>query len=135
MDELDDRLMELLRANARESYVDLAKKLKTSEGTVRARIKRLVETGTVRKFTIRTAGGNIKTLIEIKVGTNVHTNTISEKVATWKGVEQVFEVSGEFDILVVAEAQDTGGLNDIIDRIREFPQVEATRSRLILREF
>lgn len=134
LDELDEKLLELLREDARESYVDLAKKLGTSEGTVRARLKRLVDTGVVRKFTVRTAGGNIKTIIEIKVETNVHTSDISSQVAKWKGVEQVFEVSGEHDILVVAEAQNTAMLNEIIERIRAFPKVQSTRSRLILKE-
>lgn len=134
MDEIDEKLLELLRADARESFVDLAKAMGTSEGTVRARLKRLMEDGIIRKFTIRTAGSNIKALIEIKVETNVHTSDISAKIAKWKGVEQVFEISGENDILVVAEAQNTLVLNDLIEKIREFPQVQATRSRLILKE-
>lgn len=134
MDELDERLLEELRQNARESFVDLAKKLGTSEGTVRARIKKLLDEGVIRKFTLRTAGSNIKALIEIKVERNVHTNDISGKIAQWKGVEQVYEISGENDILVIAEAQNTLALNDIIERIREFPQVQSTRSRLILKE-
>lgn len=114
--------------------MELAKKLGTSEGTVRARMKRLVDTGVIRKFTVRTAGSNIKALIEIKVETNVHTADISSQVAKWKGVEQVFEISGEHDILVVAEAQNTLELNEIIEKIRAFKEVQATRSRLILRE-
>ena len=131
---MDDRLLELLRENARTSFVDLAKQLSTSEGTVRARVKKLTDDGIIRRFTIRTAGSNIKTIIEIQVETNVHTADISGKVAKWKGVEQVYEVSGEYDILVVAEASNTAQLNEIIERIREFPQVKSTRSRLILKE-
>lgn len=134
VDEVDEKLLELLRVDARESYVELAKKLGTSEGTVRARLKRLLDAGIIRRFTIRTAGSNIKALIEIKVETNVHTADISSQIAKWKGVEQVFEISGEHDIMVVAEAQNTGELNEVIERIRVFPQVQSTRSRLILRE-
>ena len=134
IDELDAKLLELLRADARESYVDLAKKLGTSEGTVRARLKRLVDEGIIRKFTVRTAGSNIKALIEIKVETNVHTGDISNEIVKWPGVEQVFEISGEHDIMVIGEAQNTLDLNEIIEKIRAFPQVQATRSRLILRE-
>lgn len=134
MDALDERLLELLRDNARASFVDLAKDLGTSEGTVRARIKKLNEDGVIRKFTVRTGGSNIKALIEIKVETNVHTNEISGQIAKWKGIEQVYEISGENDIMVIAEAQNTLMLNDIIEKIREFPQVQSTRSRLILKE-
>lgn len=134
MDGMDEKLLELLRGNARESFVNLAKQLSTSEGTVRARVKKLQDDGIIRGFTLRTAGSNIKTIIEIEVETNVHTNDISSKIAKWKGVEQVYEISGEHDILVVAEASNTAALNEIIERIREFPQVKSTRSRLILKE-
>ncbi|HLE48329.1 MAG TPA: Lrp/AsnC family transcriptional regulator [Candidatus Thermoplasmatota archaeon] len=134
MDGMDEKLLELLRGNARESFVNLARQLSTSEGTVRARVKKLQDDGVIRAFTLRTAGSNIKTIIEIEVETNVHTNDISSKIAKWKGVEQVYEISGEHDILVVAEASNTAALNEIIERIREFPQVKSTRSRLILKE-
>lgn len=134
MDAMDEKLLDLLRANARESFVNLAKQLNTSEGTVRARLKRLQDDGVIRRFTVRTAGSNIKTIIEIEVETNVHTSDISSKIVKWKGVEQVWEMSGEFDILVVAEANNTAALNEIIEKIREFPQVKSTRSRLILKE-
>ncbi|MGH9896259.1 MAG: Lrp/AsnC ligand binding domain-containing protein [bacterium] len=43
-------------------------------------------------------------------------------------------MSGENDILVIAECQNTLVLNDLIEKIREFPQVQSTRSRLILKE-
>lgn len=134
MDAVDERILEILRDNGRESFVNMAKHLDTSEGTIRARVKKLQDDGVIRRFTVRTAGSNIKTIIEIQVETNVHTADISSKVAKWKGVEQVYEVSGEFDIFVVAEAANTTQLNEIIERIREFPQVKSTRSRLILKE-
>ena len=134
MDKTDERLLELLRTNARESFVNLARQLQTSEGTIRARVKRLHDEGIIRQFTVRTAGSNIKTIIEVEVETNVHTSDISGKIAKWKGVETVYEVSGEHDILVVAEASNTTALNEIIEKIREFPQVRSTRSRLILKE-
>lgn len=134
MDAVDEQILEHLRENGRESFVNLAKQLNTSEGTIRARVKKLQDDGVIRRFTVLTAGANIKTVIEIQVETNVHTADISGQIAKWKGVEQVYEVSGEYDIFVVAEAANTTQLNEIIERIREFPQVKSTRSRLILKE-
>ena len=42
MDEIDRRLLALLRANAREPAASLAKKLKVSRGTVQNRIARML---------------------------------------------------------------------------------------------
>jgi len=134
LDDLDRELLAHLRRNARRSHVELARALETSEGTVRARIKRLVEDGHIRQFTVRTAGANIKALIEIASATNVHTSLLTERIASWPEVEVVYEVSGDADVVVVAEAKDTEQLNELIERIRGLPDVRSTRSRLILKE-
>ncbi len=132
--DLDRKLLALLRQNGRESFVNLADVLATSEGTVRSRVKRLCETGVIRQFTIRTTGANLKALIEVVSDTDVDTSTVAEKIAAWAGVEVVYETSGSDDIVVVVEADDTDGLNAMVEDIRKLPNVRSTRTRLILKE-
>ena len=131
---LDHDLLRLLRKNGREPFVRLADQLGTSEGTVRARIHRLTDDGVIRHFTIRTGGANLRALIEVVIDTNVNTSKLSGRISGWRGVEVVYEVSGDEDILVIAEADDTEELNELIEKIRKLPDVRSTRSRLILRE-
>lgn len=135
MDDLDKTLLRILKDNARESFVRMAEVLGTSEGTVRARLKKLQDEGVIKKFTIQTAGSNVKALIEVRVETNVNTGTLSGQIQRWDGVERVLEVTGEHDIVVIVDVASTSELNDIIDRIRTFKEVQSTRSRLILREY
>lgn len=134
MDDMDRKIMAILRENARESFTNMANEIGTSEGTVRARVKRLTDEGLIRKFTIRTAGSNVKALIEVSVTNNVNTADIATKIRAWDGVESVWEVTGDNDIVVVADCPNTSDLNAIIDKIREIPGTQATRSRLILKE-
>lgn len=133
-DGIDERLLEALRQNSRETCVDLARRLGTSEGTVRARLKKLTDAGTIRAFTIRTAMKNVKAMIDIKIDTNVNTMDISARIAKIKGVERVFEVSGDRDIVAIVETGSTAELNDIIERMRKIPRTQSTLTRLILRE-
>lgn len=135
VDDLDRALLRMLKDNARESFVRMAEVLGTSEGTVRARLKRLTDEGVIKKFTIQTAGSNVKALIEIRIETNVNTATVSQQIQRWDGVERVWEVTGEHDIIVIVDVGSTSELNDIVERIRQFKEVQATRSRLILREY
>ena len=51
-DKTDDKIIEFLRNDSRESFVDIGKKLKLSESAVRRRVKNLVDSGTIKKFTI-----------------------------------------------------------------------------------
>jgi DNA-binding Lrp family transcriptional regulator len=134
MDDVDRKILGILRDNARESFTDIANAVGTSEGTIRARVKKLVDEGTIRKFTIRTAGSHVKALIEVSVTNNVNTAEIATRIRSWGGVESVWEVTGENDIVVVADCPNTSDLNGIIDKIREVPGTQATRSRLILKE-
>lgn len=134
MDDVDRKLLRLLKGDARASFVDLAKVLGTSEGTVRARVKRLQEDGIVRRFTIQTAGSNVKALVEVRIETNIATGKLAAEIAGWDGVERVWEVAGEYDVVVIVDVESTAALNEIIDRIRQFPGTQSTRSRLILKE-
>ncbi len=133
-DGLDGRLLEALRKNSRESFVELASRLGTSEGTVRARLKRLTESGAIRAFTIRSAIPNVKAMIDVKVDTNVDTSDISRRISKIRGVEGVWEVSGDWDIVVIVETMSTSELNEVIERIRKVPRTRSTQTRLILKE-
>ncbi|HWG90405.1 MAG TPA: Lrp/AsnC family transcriptional regulator [Candidatus Thermoplasmatota archaeon] len=135
MDDLDRQILKALKRNARESFVSLAEALGTSEGTIRARIKRLQDEGIIRQFTVVTAGSNVKAMIEIRIETNVNMSTVSSEIAKWDGVERVWEVTGEQDIVVFVDVESTLALNDIVERIRQFKETQSTRSRLILREY
>lgn len=135
MDDLDRAILRILKDNARESFVHMAEVLGTSEGTVRARLKRLSDEGIIKKFTIQTAGSNVKALIEVRIETNIQTSNVSGEIQKWDGVERVWEVTGEHDIVVIVDVASTNELNDIVERIRQYKEVQSTRSRLILREY
>jgi Lrp/AsnC family transcriptional regulator for asnA, asnC and gidA len=133
-DELDERLLSALRRNSRRSFVELARDLDTSEGTVRARLKRLLDGGIIRAFTIRTASKNVKAIIDVKTETNVNTQDISNRIARIGGVERVLEVSGDWDVMAIVETGSTAELNEIIEHIRRIPRTSTTQTRLILKE-
>jgi DNA-binding Lrp family transcriptional regulator len=134
MDALDERILAMLRENAREPFVNIAEKLGTSEGTIRARVKKMQLQGAIRRFTVRTAGKGVKALVEVKVETGVHTSNVSDQVGRWKGVEQVWEVSGDNDIVVLVDCANTEELNELVERIRGLKEIKSTGSRLILKE-
>ena len=134
MDEIDEQILKLLKSNARMSYVDIAHTLKISEGTIRSRIKKLIEDGVITKFTIVTASKNIKSLIAVKININVNTSEISRKIKDIDGVETVFEISGEDDIVVIVNVADSEELNRIIESIRGISHTQTTKTSMILKE-
>jgi len=134
VDDLDRRILEALRHDARTPYTEIAERVGTSEGTVRNRVERLVEEGIIERFTVATRTGNVKAMVEIGVAVDVDTTAISERMAEWESVDFVWQVSGEEDIVLVADATDTNALNELITDARDLEEVVSTKTRLILDE-
>lgn len=134
MDELDRRILDTLRRDARTPYTEIADEVGTSEGTVRNRVERMMDDGVIERFTISTHTGNVKAMIEVSVAVDVDTKAISERMAEWEEVDFVWMVSGEQDIVLVVDAADTRGVNDLITQARDQEEVVSTQTRLILDE-
>ena len=134
MDDLDREILTILRRDSRTPYTEIADRVGTSEGTVRNRVERLIDEGVIERFTVATRTGNVKAMDEIGVSVDVDTGEISERMADWTEVDFVWQVSGEEDVVVVADTADTGALNELITSARELDEVVSTKTRLILDE-
>ena len=134
MDDLDRQILDILRRDARTPYTEIADEVGTSEGTVRNRVERMTDDEIIERFTISTRTGNVKAMLEIGVAVDVDTKAVSERMAEWEEVDFVWMVSGEQDIVLVVDAADTRGVNDLITQARDQNEVVSTKTRLILDE-
>ena len=134
MDDLDRQILTILRRDSRTPYTEIADRVGTSEGTVRNRVERLIDEGIIERFTVATRTGNVKAMVEIGVAVDVDTGEISGRMADWTEVDFVWQVSGEEDVVIVADTADTGALNELITSARELDEVVSTKTRLILDE-
>ncbi|WP_306056411.1 Lrp/AsnC family transcriptional regulator [Natronococcus wangiae] len=134
MDDLDRRILDMLRRDARTPYTEIADEVGTSEGTVRNRVERMMGDDVIERFTISTRTGNVKAMIEVSVAVDVDTKAVSERMAEWEEVDFVWMVSGEQDVVLVVDAADTRGVNDLITQARDQDEVVSTKTRLILDE-
>ncbi|MDD1747988.1 MAG: Lrp/AsnC family transcriptional regulator [Methanomassiliicoccales archaeon] len=134
IDHLDEHIIEILKKDSRKPFVEIADELKVSEGTIRSRVRKLFEEGVIQSFTIKTSSKNVKAIIEVKIDVNVNTSEVANQIAKFDGVSEVFEVTGEEDIVAIIDVTSSPQLNDIIEHIRHFDNVQSTRTRLILKE-
>ncbi len=135
LDEKDYRLLQLLRQNARTPYSVLAKELRLSETAVRKRIARLVKLGVIKRFTIEyeVAGKEIRAAVLVKTLPQTKVPRISASLLSIPGVETVYEVTGEHDILALVSATSIEELNSCVDAIRSTEGVASTNTMIIMR--
>ena len=133
-DKTDIKIIEYLKNDSRESFVDIGKKLKLSESAVRRRVKNLVDAGTIKKFTIEVGEENAtKAIVLVSVDSTIDTSKVSSKLAKLDGVKTVFEITGQYDITAIMSASNISEINSSIDAVRKIPGVIDTNSVIILR--
>ncbi len=133
-DKTDERIVEYLRNNSRESFVDIGKKLKLSESAVRRRVKNLVDSGTIKKFTIEEGGQNTTSaIVLISVDSTIDTSKVSSKLTKINSIKTVYEITGQYDISVIITAPSIAEINSSIDALRKIPGVIDSNTVIILR--
>ena len=134
VDEIDEKIIEILKENARTTYVDIGKALGLSEGTVRNRIRSLTDSGVIKRFTVNISlGVGVRALIMISVDPQKPTLEISDKVLKLPGVEKIYEVTGEYDVVTVVSSSSIEGLNQTIEEIRVIDGIVKTNTVIVLR--
>ncbi len=133
-DKIDEKIIEFLRNDSRESFVDIGKKLKLSESAVRRRVKNLVGSGTIKKFTLEVGDANTTSaIVLISVDSTMDTSKVSSKLTKLEGVKTVYEITGQYDITVIIRAPNITEINSCIDLLRKIPGVTDTNTVIILR--
>jgi len=134
VDEIDEKIMTLLEENARMTYVEIGNLVGLSEGAVRNRIQSLVSDNVIKRFTIEKAiSHGVRALTMIAVAPGVPTFEVSKKVNENEGVERIYEVTGEYDIVMVSHGSNIESINKVIEDIRKINGVEKTNTIIVLR--
>jgi DNA-binding Lrp family transcriptional regulator len=101
---------------------------------VRRRVKNLVDSGTIKKFTVEIGEGNsTSAIVLISVESSMDTSKVSSKLTKLPGVKTVYEITGQYDITVVISAPNITEINGCIDALRKIPGVSDTNTVIILR--
>ena len=137
VDSLDRSILAVLRDSARAPFVEIASKVGVTERTVRTRMKRLEEEGVVRGYTIREAGIGLTALVRIKVGPGTEIGSLAGEFAGWDGVECVYEISGDADLIGIVHVDDTVALRDLLDRVwlTAPGDITSTQTELVLEQY
>ena len=134
-DKVDERIIGYLKEDSRKSFVDIGKKLKLSESAVRRRVKNLVDSKTIDKFTIELGEENVTSaIVLVSVDSATETSKVSLKLAKLNGVKTVYEITGQYDITTIMSASSIAEINNSIDALRKIAGVVDTNTVIILRK-
>ena len=135
IDDLDLKLIKELQGDGRKSFREIAEKLDVAEGTVYNRVNKLREEGVIKNFLVDVdysrLGYDLTTVIGVRVKGG-HLPEIEAKIAKEKNVTAVYDVTGEYDAIVVAKFPGRDELNRLVKKINGMENVERTYTMVVL---
>ena len=134
IDSFDEKIIKILQNDARKPFVEIANTIGLSESAVRRRIKNLTDNNIIKKFTIE-INNNEKTsaITLISVASSSEASTVTSKLLNLKGVDVVYEITGQYDIAAIISAPAISEINSYIDEVRKIEGVSDTNTVIILK--
>lgn len=135
MDELDRKLIALLRDDARAPAAALAARLKVSRGTVQNRIARMIAQGTIHGFTVRArpeaAGPHVRAIMTLAVE-GERSPAVVRALRGLPQVRAVHSTNGRWDLVCELETDSLADFSRTLDAIREIEGVASSETSLLL---
>ena len=138
MDDLDHRLISLLRANARASIASLAKQLGVARGTVQNRMAKLEADGTVVGYTVRLKPDVQEQQIRALMTIAADGNQVDAVIRTLRGdptVASLHSTNGRWDLVAELRADSLASFDRVLARVSRTPGVTSTETSLLLSTF
>jgi Lrp/AsnC family transcriptional regulator for asnA, asnC and gidA len=135
IDDMDSKIITLLENNGRMPNTELAKKLKTSETTVRKRIKRLIDNDLIKVVAVRNRaklGYDTNGNIRIEANTK-KTKTVASKLNQINQIWYIAQLAGDAEFDVEFSVASRYDLYNLLEKINKIDGVIRTRPSIRLR--
>ena len=135
LDELDQKLIAMLRYDSRLPAASLAKALKVSRGTVQNRIDRLVTRGVIQGFTIKTrpdvAGHRVRAIMTIAIE-GERSGVVVKTLKGFPEVSAVHTTNGRWDLVAELDVESLQAFSVALDRVRQIEGIASTETSILL---
>ena len=136
MDEIDHRIVALLRENARRSFQDIGGRVALSAPAVKRRVDRLERDGVIRGYSANVdpsaIGWNTHAFVELFCEGRMSGEEVSDAVGQHPEVEAAYTIAGSPSAILHLRASDTRHLEQALERIRDTPGVIRSQTQVVL---
>ncbi len=135
LDELDLKILEILSKDGRENKTSIAKTLEKSPNTIKKRTEDLKKNGVIKSYGIQIdfekLGYDIIAIIEMTIEKGKMVE-VERNIAQDPHIFAVYDITGEYDALILARFKTRGEMNTMIKKIHTFQYVQRTNTHLVL---
>ena len=137
LDEVDDRIVEILRADGRISWKHLAARVHLAPSSVAERVRRLEDRGVIVGYSAQVdpgqLGRSVRAVIDVSLVPGDQADAFEQRVVERNEVVLAAYVTGSADYTMVVECVGADGLDAFVRWVRADEAVARTESKLMLR--
>lgn len=121
LNEVDSRILDILRKDARKSYTDIAGEVGISRVSVKNRINSMMDKGIIREFKVvtdeTTAMDNyVEFLLDIEVNPDFYGEVLDD-LGKEKGLDRIVSASGRCRVIAFGHTSNQKLLSGYVDRL------------------
>lgn len=136
IDATDRAILRVLMMDGRASHRDIAEQVDASLATVNRRIRQMEDEGTIQGYTVRidpeAVGWNLTAIIGLRIEKG-HLRTVQEDMAEDLRIFGVYDITGEWDGIVLARLRDRADLDDLTKTTLSHEHVTRTNTMVVLK--
>jgi len=135
IDDTDRRILAVLLADARTSMRSIAEEVGVALGTVSNRVKRMEEMGVIHGYGVHLDAEKVGWTMTVLCGLRIEKGRLMEvqrRIADDPRVFGIYDVTGEFDSMVLARVRDRAHLDDLSKTILSSEGIIRTVTHVVL---
>ena len=135
LDDTDRRLLAVLLEDARISQRGLAQRIGVAQGTITNRLRRLEELGVIKGYTVLLEPESIGSTMTVITGLRIEKGSminVQQNIAADPRVFAVYDVTGDYDSMVLARVQSRKDLDDLTKTVFTLKGVQRSFTQVVL---
>jgi DNA-binding Lrp family transcriptional regulator len=135
IDDTDRRILAVLLADARTSMRSIAEEVGVALGTVSNRVKRMEEMGVIHGYGVHIDAEKVGWTMTVLCGLRIEKGRLMEvqrRIADDPRVFGIYDVTGEFDSMVLARVRDRAHLDDLSKTVLSSEGIIRTVTHVVL---
>ncbi|MBT3641441.1 MAG: Lrp/AsnC family transcriptional regulator [Euryarchaeota archaeon] len=135
LDETDHNIIQVLCEDARTSLRKISERIGVSLGAVSNRVKKLEERGIIKGYSVLLDHEKIGWELNVVIGLRIKKGRlieIQEKIAKDSRIYGAYDVTGDFDSMILARAENRKDLDNLSKNVLSIEGVERSVTHLVL---
>jgi len=136
VDELDLKILDVIKNDAKLSVREIAKILNKSPSTILSRIKKLEKVGVIKGYATLIDYSKLNyqvtavTLLQVE---GPYIEEVEKLLASEPNVRAVYDVTGEYDVIVISLFKTVSELDNFIKRLLKVPHIRRSITSIAFR--